>query len=671
MKVSEVNKKGSLRKILILDEEEKAYRRELKSNIEDVITEYPYVYSFAKGKSVKMALDEIRNKIDFYKYFIKVDIENYYGSIKVDKLKEVLEENLIQQDLIIKIEEVIKEESEVLECEGIALGSPLSNILGNIYLRNIDLEFGGNKNIEYIRFCDDICILSDEKDVLDKLEQELFNLGLTLNKEKTFIGSYGDKITFLGEEIIKEGSDELTRIEKNIENNKESFKNIVEEALILSKEEQENILENKVKPLGEGAVYAYRNIVFSESYEDIIEELIEDFKYQIIEELNNYKEQYEEEGNIENKLLEMFSVNSIGYYVSQINGKKEYEYIEKVMDLDIIRKHIRGDISLGVKLSREDDTSNIIVIDIDDMINNSLVEEALEKEEIIYYKEFSGKKGYHYWIFLDEYYTLKDINSFILDLKSKYFSNVTIEVIPRYNNIEDSETIIKLPLGVHPENNERSFFVGDSFLEYIYYNNLPRSENDYYEFLKDFKDAYPKAEELIKKCSVLNSIIKEGIITKRMSHYKRLLLLYNFKFLDEGDKIIHYIMSRFTNYSFNITEKNINKSLYYPISCEKIRSYVRDEKNKFKCQCNKSEISTPLEKVDKEKFKSIYIKSDVKKIVDKIMKLKEEKRALEKNITSLENKLEKIFLDNNTEEIELSIGKLKKKKEKWIIELEI
>ena len=671
MKVSEVIKKGTLRKVLILNKEEKEYRRELKNNIEEVITEYPYVYSFVKGKSVKMALEEIRNKIDFYKYFIKVDIKDYYGSIDLDKLKNILNENSINKDLITKIEEVIKEESEFLNIKGIALGSPLSNILGNIYLRNIDLKFGENKDIEYIRFCDDIFILCDEKDVLEKLESELFNLGLELNKEKTLIGTYGDKVNFLGEEIIKEGSYELSKVEETVKVNKESFKNIVEEALILSKEEQEKILENKVKLLGEGAVYAYKNIVLNEPYEDIMEELIEEFKYQVIEELNNYKEQYEEEGNIESKLLDIFSINEIGYYVSKIGGKKDYEYVDKVMDLEVIRQHIKGSISLGVKLCREDDSSNIVVIDIDNMVNNSLVEQALEKESIIYYKEFSGKKGYHYWIFLDEYYNLKDINSFIIDLKSKYFSNIPIEIIPRYNNIEDTETIIKIPLGVHPENNERSVFIGDSFLDYIYYNNLPRSENDYYKFLKEFKDAYPKAEELIKKCSVLNSIIKEGIITKRMSHYKRLLLLYNFKFLDDGDKIIHYIMSRLTNYSFNITEKNINKSLSYPISCEKMRSYVRDEKDKFKCMCDKREISTPLEKVDKEKFKSIYIKDDVKKIVDKIMKLKEEKRALEKNITSLENKLEKIFADNNTEEMELSIGKLKKNKEKWIIELEI
>lgn len=205
------------------------------------------------------------------------------------------------------------------------------------------------------------------------------------------------------------------------------------------------------------------------------------------------------------------------------------------------------------------------------------------------------------------------------DIKKENFKDIPIEVIPKDNYLDIAETIIKVPYGIHPVSRESSYFVE-----------------------RDFED----------------------------NIHRRLILLYVIKFLDNGEEILHYIFENMNNYSFNITEKNISKSFSNPISCEKIRNYLRDGSSTIKCLCNGS-VSCPLIKVDAKKYSGMLYKDEMKNIIEKIIKLKNEKKSIERNITILENKLEKIFKLNDYDEVNVELGKLKKKDDKWIIEMEI
>ena len=80
MKSIEIIKNNKKRKILLLDDREKLLRKEAKDEIEKYLTINDNVYSFRKGKSVKMAINKIKRNIDSYRYFMKLDIENYYGT---------------------------------------------------------------------------------------------------------------------------------------------------------------------------------------------------------------------------------------------------------------------------------------------------------------------------------------------------------------------------------------------------------------------------------------------------------------------------------------------------------------------------------------------------------------------------------------------------------------
>lgn len=638
MKSIEIIKNNKKRKILLLDDREKLLRKEAKDEIEKYLTINDNVYSFRKGKSVKMAINKIKRNIDSYKYFMKLDIENYYGTINLQKLYDLLEKNINDLELIEKIKNYLNEENEIMEGKGLFLGSPLSNILSNIYLSDVDNKYS-KLNCIYVRFCDDIFILSDETELFSLLKDDIKKLDLKINERKTIIGSYGYSVKFLGEYIKKSANNKY-------------------EQLLNSDNEAEK--------------YAYKIFALGEPYEDVVEELIEEHKYSVIEEINLLRDKYDGEDVLTNKLLDIFSIRERGYYVSNVSGKKEYIYKDKFLSKDIIKKHLNGEISLAVEIDREDDKANMVVIDIDNMSYDlKKLEAALSENNFIYYKEFSGMKGYHYWIFLDRFYTLESINNAINDIKDNSFSEIHIEIIPRNKNYDIAEKVIKLPYGRHPVSGKMSYFEGEGLEGELKLNRLKQSEKAYYDFIQEFNNKFPEGMELLNNCSAIKAIVKEGIIEKEMSHYKRIILLYIMKFLDSGIEMLHYILQNMNNYSFNITERNIEKAYNTPITCEKIKEYIKGNENGIKCTCNSREVVCPLAKVNSEKYNGILYKEEMKKVVDKIIELKNERRLMDRNITMLENKLERIYDLCGGKEAELESGKLIKKGNKWIIETEI
>lgn len=111
---------------------------------------------------------------------------------------------------------------------GIAQGSPISPLLSNIYLNEVDkmlekakevTKEGKYRHIEYARWADDLVILIDghqkwewlEKSVHKRLQEELAKLEVEVNKEKTKVVNLKEKETFsfLGfdfrEKITKQG----------------------------------------------------------------------------------------------------------------------------------------------------------------------------------------------------------------------------------------------------------------------------------------------------------------------------------------------------------------------------------------------------------------------------------------------------------------------------------
>ncbi len=91
--------------------------------------------------------------------------------------------------------------------EGISRGSPLSPMLGALYLTSLDNHFAG-KDVYYIRYMDDILILSktrwQNRKVVRQLNQRLNELNVEKHADKTFIGKIGKGFDFLGYHFSRE-----------------------------------------------------------------------------------------------------------------------------------------------------------------------------------------------------------------------------------------------------------------------------------------------------------------------------------------------------------------------------------------------------------------------------------------------------------------------------------
>ena len=164
-----------------------------------------------QGKGRKKALDSFLRKKHKYKYVYKSDVKSYYQNINHRKLLDDLQE-YIQSDSLMRL---IIAYLNISYCKngrwfspegkGIALGSTLSPIFSNLYLHEVDVFFDKNPRVFYIRYCDDILILTKNKRDLRRaikmLKLLLSKRHLVLRYKKTFIGKTSDVIIYLGYRI--------------------------------------------------------------------------------------------------------------------------------------------------------------------------------------------------------------------------------------------------------------------------------------------------------------------------------------------------------------------------------------------------------------------------------------------------------------------------------------
>ncbi|MBQ3665573.1 MAG: group II intron reverse transcriptase domain-containing protein [Lachnospiraceae bacterium] len=167
-------------------------------------------YSFRHGYGVSDALLKIRdNKNDISKkYCLKVDIKNYFNSIDVEKLLEMLaflkydDEKLYTVFQNILLEKNVVENGKIIEeNHGAMAGIPIAPFFANLYLTEIDEQLEQLK-VCYFRYSDDILLFADTYEQLsewqDLLYKRLGMLGLTINHSKEMITSPGEEWEFLG-----------------------------------------------------------------------------------------------------------------------------------------------------------------------------------------------------------------------------------------------------------------------------------------------------------------------------------------------------------------------------------------------------------------------------------------------------------------------------------------
>ncbi len=166
----------------------------------------PQLYSFRCHQNAKTAFDFFRRLgINGTYYSYKVDISNYFNSIPVEPMLQMLNEHLNNPELckffksMLEDKRVIWQGNIISENKGIMAGTPTASFLANMYLTDVDCEFEGTP---YARYSDDIILFAKTADECERMAQRLKKLladkGLEINKEKEIFTNPNEPWTFLG-----------------------------------------------------------------------------------------------------------------------------------------------------------------------------------------------------------------------------------------------------------------------------------------------------------------------------------------------------------------------------------------------------------------------------------------------------------------------------------------
>ncbi|MEE0348642.1 MAG: CRISPR-associated primase-polymerase type A1 [Lachnospiraceae bacterium] len=445
--------------------------------------------------------------------------------------------------------------------------------------------------------------------------------------------------------------------------------------------------------------------------------------------------------------------DTYGVATVKLNGKYKYEQIKSPFTEEVLEKHLQGKQTVATYIQRNNDTVHTIVFDIDvskkvllqtgrnDKCMQQYMKNAktvtrqimtvLKKMGICGYVEYSGYRGYHIWIFLKEWISVKYCNLFqdcVVKQSSDFTSEgISIECFPNKKRVKEGQLgqLMKLPWGQHYFSGERTYFVDETFQTLENQKRLLEDVEEYdveiikriivahtgenfaptkstkVEGIEEFGTLADEVKLVLEKCGLQRYLCLKAKRTGYLSHFERLTILYVFGHLGEAGKdFIHQVMEYTLNYQYAVTERFIRKCPKKPISCIKLREQYKQVTAEVGCNCNFrrtkncypspvlhvvteiGEVNTGVtmptaKKISKEKEKDIYeeinIHAKVGELVKKLMELKKQNRGVEKAIKKQEEELEKIFNQTKVECMELEVGLLKRVQtpqgSDWVIEL--
>lgn len=147
------------------------------------------------SKRMKQMMVKYRNRYGTEFYCLKCDIHSYFASIPHERIYELIDRYVTDEDYKWIMSRFIEQSPN-----GLALGLPQSQALANLFLSELDHFCKEKLRAEfYARHMDDFCIISSSYEFLkncwEKIEEYVTKIGLEMN-EKTCI--YKNKVEFLG-----------------------------------------------------------------------------------------------------------------------------------------------------------------------------------------------------------------------------------------------------------------------------------------------------------------------------------------------------------------------------------------------------------------------------------------------------------------------------------------
>lgn len=273
----------------------------LKKNLNSLRKrELPVIYNIKNLVEYKISKSNI-------KYVIKTDIKDFYNSIDISILKNMLESALdnapninssTKEKLINNIYEIMLSGGKVLT------GSSISPYLAKIYLEEILAKFKELK-LNYINYYDDFLFFCESKeeaeDTIEIIRENFNTYNLKINERKTSVKSKYDKNIFVGLSFhVIKGKE---RIEFNIkkstlkryEDKIKMYSDNIKKAYKNNNCNEINIIMNRLNNLLYTAIANYsflnrykQNFKFSERILDDLADFL-NLKDEVIKDTNNLK----------------------------------------------------------------------------------------------------------------------------------------------------------------------------------------------------------------------------------------------------------------------------------------------------------------------------------------------------------------------------------------------
>ncbi len=174
----------------------------------------PGSFGYRPKRTAHQAIEQVSNAIAQEKTkVIDVDLKSYFDTIRHDLLLSKIAQRIRDDKVLHLLKLILKTSGK----KGVPQGSVISPLLSNIYLNELDKMLekandvtreGKYTHITYARWADDLIILVDGywkwhwlySGVQRRLKEELANLGVEINEEKTKEVDLrkGEKFGFLG-----------------------------------------------------------------------------------------------------------------------------------------------------------------------------------------------------------------------------------------------------------------------------------------------------------------------------------------------------------------------------------------------------------------------------------------------------------------------------------------
>lgn len=331
-------------------------------------------------------------------------------------------------------------------------------------------------------------------------------------------------------------------------------------------------------------------------------------------------------------LFKRFVVNPSAVAIQHEDGR--YVTLKTSITSDMIRMMLIGGYSLGTYQQQPyNDKLKWICFDFDVKKKTDNYQELIELKEkyiipftkslkeknISFITEFSGRRGFHIWIFFDQIisknlaYTI--INSLCQDIYDEINvdSKFNIDLFPKTKSgkIPNKYGLqVKLPLSKHKSSGTYSYFIKD--IERFDFRKIYKldklfleaqcdiikgiDENDVTTLLKNCNISVNTKEEFVdyhKQFINVNSNIKladikyvfcnekalsmiwNGISLGVLNSFERILLVGIFSHMSCGEEILHEILKKQNNYNKIITQEMIRKykKFMFPVTFKYLYQY--------------------------------------------------------------------------------------------------